>query len=68
MPDKKTINERIIRFSGSACIEKELELGEDVTFIIKGGVVKTEKKDNQDETFDKVFIVKLVTAEEDVEE
>ena len=61
---EKQINERIIRFTGSATINKDFELGEEVTFTeVVGGVVKIEEGDNQDGTKDRTFKIKLIRLE-----
>ena len=59
---EKEINERIIRFTGSATINKDSKLGEDVVFTeVTGGVVKIEEGDNQDGTKNRTFKIKLIT-------
>lgn len=59
----KTINERLISFSGKGCISKDLCLGDDVVVKVKGGVITVENKDNQDGTQDIVFKVKITEIE-----
>jgi len=59
----ESINERVIKFSGSSAIEEDLELGQEVSVKVVGGVVKIEYRDNQDGTCDKVAVVKLMSVE-----
>lgn len=61
----KEINEKIIKITGSGCIDKELELelGDDIDILIKGNVVKIEDSDNQDGTYDKIMKIKIITVE-----
>lgn len=57
------INERLVKISaGLVPIEGDLKLGDDVQILVSGNVVKTEHKDNQDGTYDLVFIVKGLIA------
>ncbi|NCN86941.1 hypothetical protein GW932_03830 [archaeon] len=63
MSEEKTINERILYCIGSAAVEKDLDLGQDVTITVKGNVLKIEQRDNQDGTRDLLFKVKLITVE-----
>jgi len=61
---EKEINERIIRFTGSANINKDFKLGEEITFTeVVGGVVKIEEGDNQDGTKNRTFKIKLIRIE-----
>ena len=53
------INEKILRITGSVSLEKEIKFGEDIEIIVRGALVKTELKDNNDGTFDKVYKVKM---------
>lgn len=54
------INEYLIKFSGAIGIPmRELNLGDNVEFKVMGVIVKTEEKDNQDGTKDKIYIVKI---------
>lgn len=59
----KDINERILRISGSSCIEKELELGEDVDLKVKASVIKVEYHDNQDGSCDQIIVVKIMETD-----
>ena len=53
------INERLVKISaGLVPIEGKLELGEDVQILLSGTVTKTEQMDQQDGTYNLVFIVK----------
>ena len=63
MTANKTINERYAKISGRIPIENKLELGEDYTIVVKGGVVKREELDNQDGTINVVFVLKPIEAE-----
>jgi len=63
MEDKK-IDERVVKFSGSACIPDDLAtLGQEVKLLVKGDIFEIKSRDNQDGTMDKIFVVKLITAE-----
>jgi len=53
------INEKILKITGSASLPREIEFGQDVEITLRGSLVKTELKDNQDGTFDKIFKVKI---------
>lgn len=59
-----TLNEKIIRFMGSACTDKDYQKGEDVTLTINGNVIEITERDNQDGTFNRTFKVKLITVDE----
>lgn len=61
---EQTINERIIKITGSACIDKKLELEQDVEIKIKGSVVKVEDAGNNDGTKNRIFKVKLIEIED----
>ena len=67
---EKTINEILIKVSGKSPIAgKGLTLGSDITVTIKGGIVKKEIFDNQDNTVNICYVVKpietlLVTTHE----
>ena len=58
----KPINERILKITGSSSIERDLELGQDVSVDVEGSVVKIEERDNQDGTKDRVFFIKQISA------
>lgn len=53
------VNEHIVRFSGTSNLADGLEMDSDVMFVIKGAVVKTEDKSNQDGTVDRIYTVKM---------
>lgn len=57
------INENLILIIGKGTISKELQFGKDLDIRIKGSLLKVETIDNQDETFDKLFKVKIITAD-----
>ena len=63
------INERLVKVSAAAIpISEELELGDDIVLIVTGSAVKSEDRDNQDGTIDRIFTVKgeLAVKVEDV--
>jgi hypothetical protein len=62
---ERKINENILKITGSANIESQnWQNGDEVEIKIKGSVVKTELCDTQEEESDnKVFKVKIITAE-----
>jgi len=62
---EKSLNEKIIRISGSGCINNQtkIELGEDREVLVRGSVVKVEEKDNQDGTKDIVYIIRILSLE-----
>lgn len=60
--EDKPINERILKITGSSCIENDLELGQDISVNIQGNVIKIEEKDNQDGTKDRIFFIKQISA------
>lgn len=60
---EKKINERLIKVSGKTPVNKTLDLGDDVVIQIKGSVVKEEKYDNNDGTFDMCWVVKSIEME-----
>ena len=56
---KAEVNERLVKLSSSLTpIEGDLDLGQDVQIVFQGNVVKMEQKDNQDGTYDLVYVVK----------
>lgn len=58
------VDQHLIKISmGKIPIEQPLELGEDVKLFVKGNVAKLSHEDNQDGTFDEVYIVKGIVAE-----
>jgi hypothetical protein len=62
---EQTLNEKIIRISGSGCINQEtkIELGEDREVLVRGSVVKVEEKDNFDGTKDLIYHIRILTVE-----
>lgn len=53
------LNDNLLRISaGSIYLDKPLELGTEVTLIVRGTITKTEDKDQQDGTYDRVFTCK----------
>lgn len=60
---EQKINEKLILIIGKATIAKGLPFGKDLDIKLKGSLLKTELIDNQDGTFDKLFKVKVITAE-----
>lgn len=63
---EKQLNEKIIRFVGSACIPletAEIELGDDKKVIVEGNLVNVVEKDNQDGTRNREYVIKIITAE-----
>jgi len=59
------LNSKILKVSGKVELspEKKLENGQAITLICQGQIVKVEEPINQDGTYDKVFKVKVETAE-----
>ena len=63
------INEQLVKVSAAAIpISEELEMGTELTLIVTGSITKSEDKDNQDGTIDRVFTLKgeLAIKVEDV--
>ena len=58
------INERILKITGSVNIDKELPWGTEIGVVLKGSLVKTELKDNNDGSWDKIYKVKITTLEQ----
>lgn len=57
------INEKLVKISaGLVPIEGELKLGDDVQILLSGTVTKTEQMDNQDGTYNLVFVVKGIVS------
>lgn len=59
------INERLIKISSRLPTATEIQLGEDITLQIHGGVftlncVKTEDMDNQDGTINRIYTLKYL--------
>jgi len=55
-------NETFVKFTSKSAVNpnEDLQLGQDLTFIVKGTVVKKEEKDTQEGTMDVVYVVKVV--------
>jgi len=60
----EVINERILKITGSATLEDDLKFGNELGIVLRGSLVKTELKDNNDGSFNKIFKVKLLTLEQ----
>jgi len=58
-----TINERFIKISSRSPIAEDLELGDNVTLIIRGSIVKRDEKDLQDGTKDTIAILKPIDTQ-----
>lgn len=57
------INERLVKISaGLVPIEGEINLGDDVQILLSGTVTKTEQMDNQDGTYNLVYVVKGIVS------
>ena len=60
----KTVNENLIRISaGLTPIPQELQLGDDIRVLLDASVTKIELKDNQDGTFNRVYVIKGIVAD-----
>ena len=59
------LNSKIIKLSGKVEMlpEQNLENGQAVTLIVQGEVVAVQENNNQDGTFDRIYKVKISTAE-----
>lgn len=59
-----TINEHLVKISSGLMVtDKPLKLGDDVAILVKGTVTKIEQRDNNDGTFDQIYVVKGVIGE-----
>ena len=57
------INEKLVKVSmGKVPIIGELKLGDEVQILMQGEVVKEEREDQQDGTYNQVFIVKGIIS------
>ena len=57
------INEKLVKVSmGKVPIIGELKLGDEVQILMQGEVTKEEHENNQDGTYNQVFIVKGIIA------
>lgn len=53
------INERLVKISaGYITTDESLELGTDISLLVKGTVTKIEDHDNQDGTINRIYVVK----------
>jgi archaellum component FlaG (FlaF/FlaG flagellin family) len=52
------INTRYIKISGKDEIEKSPEMGDDMSVVVEGEVVKIDYKNNQDNTVDVIYHLK----------
>lgn len=60
----RQVNEHLAKISASQiALSQGLELGEEVTLIVTGDVTKIEQRDNQDGTYDQVYIVKGIIVD-----
>ena len=59
------INEKVLRIIGSANLPPEIEMAidEDKTITLNGAVVDIRTPSNQDGTINKVYVVKILSAE-----
>ena len=62
----RDINQIFIKIASKIEVQDQLELGDDVVVALKGSVVKTETRDNQDGSVDITYIVKPFESELDV--
>ncbi len=59
------VNEYLVRISASkAPFTNELNMGQEVLFGGKGTVTKIEDTDNQDNTINRTFVIKIEFAED----
>lgn len=59
----KRINAHLLKISKALIyIDSGLKLGQDVSILVNGTVKKTEDEDNDDGTFNRVYIIKGVNA------
>lgn len=60
----KRVDQHLVKISMSKIpIESPLELGQDVSLFVKGNITKLSHEDNQDGTFDEVYVLKGLVAE-----
>src|SRR3990167_5451520 len=60
MPEEKTVSEHILKITGSACIEKELQHGQDYKLAIECSCYSVEEKDNHDGTLNRVYKLRML--------
>ena len=61
------VNEHLVKISaGFIPIEHELKLGDDITLTVDATITKIEQRDNQDGTYNQVYVAKgvIVTPSE----
>ena len=57
------VNEHLVKISaGFIPIEHELKLGDDITLTVDATITKIEQRDNQDGTYNQVYVAKGVIA------
>ena len=56
-------NENVLKITGSACIERPLNISDDYEIIIKGTCQSSSQKNLDDGTYDETWKVKMATAE-----
>lgn len=54
------LNEKLIKFRGKVAAEKTFLLGDEVELKIKGEVIKVERENNHDGTYDEIYVIKLL--------
>ena len=58
------VNDHLLRISaGYISTNKEFNLGDDVKITLSGSVTKVEHHDNQDGTFNRIAVIKMVTTD-----
>lgn len=61
-----TVDERLVKISMSpAETNKTYELGDEVSLNVRGDVVKIEHRDNQNGTYNEVYIVKAIEVSDE---
>ena len=63
----ETINERVLKITGSANLEDDIKFGNELQVVLRASLVKTELKDNQDGSFNKIYKCKILFLEQIVE-
>lgn len=60
-----TLNEKSIRMSGlvNIPVDSKLILGDNIKIMISGSIINVKDKDNQDGTYDRVFVIKASDIE-----
>jgi hypothetical protein len=58
------LNQNLVKISMSKIpIDSTLELGQEVKLFVEGSITKISQEDNQDGSFDQVYIVKGIMSE-----